>query len=256
MHFTPSLLLAASIASVAAAPAPIQIGVDDVILHGNGHFMLMKREDFAELEAARNSDKMPPAPAGHDDKLITYTGKDNKPTFNGNETDDSPRQPLSLHKRGTNTIILPKPNTRFLGWDVQMSAVVKGAPTTISVSQGFTIGNSITVGVSSMLTIVKDYLSVTMSTDYSRSWSSIQTQTFMAPVPAGKYGAFVSNAWTTRASGNVWTGTVGGGGDIVPYQADSFSPKQYGDMSWVDGVISLCIKDTFPMPRCLGAGTL
>jgi len=253
MHFTPALLLAASIASVAAAPAPIQIGADDVILHGKGRYMLMKRQDLADLEAARNSTKLPPAPAGLNSSLITYTGKDNKPSFTGNAT-DPPQMPL--RKRDINTIILPNPVNRFLGWDVQMSAVVKGAPTTISVAQGYTIGNSISVGVSSSLTLITDFLSVSMNVDYSESWQSSQTQTFSADVPVGKYGAFVSNAWTNRASGNIWTGTIGGGGEIVPYQADSFESKQFGDLAWVDGVISLCVQDTFPLPRCLGEGTI
>jgi len=95
-----------------------------------------------------------------------------------------------------------------------------------------------------------------MSVDYGTSWSTSQTQQFSADVPAGKYGAFVTNAWTNRASGNVWTGSIGGEGSLSYYQADSFEDKNYGDMTWVDGVISLCVGDTFPLKRCIGEGTL
>lgn len=95
-----------------------------------------------------------------------------------------------------------------------------------------------------------------MSIDYSTSWETSQSQEFSAEVPAGKYGAFVTNAWTNRESGNVWEGTIGGEGSLTYYQADSFESKNYGDLSWVDGVISLCTGDTFPLNRCVGEGTL
>ncbi|KAL1797065.1 hypothetical protein ACET3X_005605 [Alternaria dauci] len=241
MHFTPLLALASSAALVAAAPAPINIGIDDVILHGNGRYTVMKRSDFEELEAARKSGVVPPKPA----YLL-----DNH--FSGNETDLQP----SKHDKRETSIIIPNPNSRFLGWDVQVSQVTRGAPTTIAVAAGFTVGNSISVGMSSTLTLVKDFLQVAMSVDYTQSWSTTQTQTFTATVPEGKYGAFVTNPWTDRASGNVWTGTIGGDGELSYYQADSFTSKQYDTMEWVDGVTGLCIGDTVPLPRCLGEGTL
>jgi hypothetical protein len=131
-----------------------------------------------------------------------------------------------------------------------------GAPTTISISTGYSITNSISVSQGASFTLVKDFLSATMSIDYSTSWQTSQTQQFSAAVPEGKYGAFVTNAWTNRESGHVWEGTIGGEGSLTYYQADSFESKSYGDLSWVDGVISLCTGDTFPLPRCVGEGTL
>jgi hypothetical protein len=243
MHFTPLLALASSAALIAAAPAPapVSIGVDDVILHGKGRFTVMKRSDFEELEAARKSGVVPPKPAYLDENH-----------YSGNETNVPAKKFL---KRET-SIIIPNPNSRFLGWDVQMSQVTKGAPTTIAVASGFSISNSISVGVSAFLTLVKDFLQVTMSVDYSQTWQTTQTQTFTAQVPADKYGAFVSNPWTTRASGNIWTGTIGGDGELSTYQADSFESKKFDSMEWVDGVISLCTGDEFPLKRCLGEGTL
>jgi hypothetical protein len=243
MYFTQALILAGTVVLVSAAPAPIAVGADDVILYGNGRLSILKRSDFADLEAARTAGTAPPKPGYLDETLTTYTGNDtNRPT-------------LQLNKRDA-TLIIPNPNTRFLGWDVQMSQVTKGAPTSISVSSGYSISNTISVGTSSSLTLVKDFLSVSMSVDYSHSWQSTQSQVFQASVPEGKYGAFVSNPWTNRASGNVWTGTIGGEGSLTPYQGDSFESKKFDNMEWVDGVISLCTGDSFPLKRCLGEGTL
>ncbi|KAH8704655.1 hypothetical protein GQ44DRAFT_716399 [Phaeosphaeriaceae sp. PMI808] len=245
MHIFPAFLLASGVSLISAAPAPVQVGVDDVILYGNGKFTLMKREDFAALEEARNSATAPPKPSHLDESLTTFTG---------NETNVATAQPLT--KRAEQVLIVPLPASRFLGWDVQMSAVVKGAPTTISVSSGYSITNGISVNVGSSLTLIKDFLSVSMSVDYSQSWTSTQSQLFSAPVPADKFGAFVSNPWTNRASGNIWRGTIGGDGSLEHYQADSFESKSFDSMNWVDGVISLCVGDTFPLKRCLGEGTL
>lgn len=118
------------------------------------------------------------------------------------------------------------------------------------------IANSISVSQGATFTLVKDFLQATTTINYAKTWTTSQTQTFSSEVEKGKYGAFVTNAWTNRESGNVWEGTIGGEGSLTYYQADSFEDKKYGDMSWVDGVISLCVGDTFPLKRCLGEGTL
>jgi hypothetical protein len=247
MHFTVStsqfICFTAFIISSIAAPAPIAITADDVILYGKGRFSVVKRSEIDELDAARKSGIAPPKPGYLDDTLFTYSG---------NETNTpSPKRT----KRDT-TLIVPGPNSRFLGWDVQMSQVVKGAPTSIAVSSGYSISNTISVGVSSQLSLIKDFLSVSMHIDYSQSWQSTQSQQFQVSVPEGKYGAFVSNPWTNRASGNIWTGTIGGEGSLTHYQADSFEAKKFDTMEWVDGVISLCTGDELPLKRCLGEGTL
>lgn len=247
MHASSLLALLPAVATLTlAAPAPITIGADDVILHGNGRFQVIKRDAFEELEKLRNNNTVPPMPASLDTKL-----------FHG------PAQPATLKERRAalqpragKGLIIPNPQNRFLGWDVLMSSVVQGAPTQITVGTGYEISNSISVGVSTEFELVKDFLSASMSVNYENSWTSSQTQQFMAEVPAGKYGAFVSNPWTTRASGNVFKGTIGGEGSLTYYQGDSFEEKGYGNMKWVDGAISLCVGDSFPLKRCLGEGTL
>ncbi|KAJ4358837.1 hypothetical protein N0V95_002690 [Ascochyta clinopodiicola] len=244
MHFSQILALASSAALVAAAPAPIPVGVDDVILYGKGgRYTMMKRSDFEELDKLRKSDVAPPKPGYLDDTLVTFTG---------NETDKSD---ATVQKRATQ-LIIPNPHSRFLGWDIQTSAVVKGAPTTITISTGYSITNSISVGSSAAFSFLKGFLTATVSVDYSHSWQTTQTQQFAAEVPSGKYGAFVTNAWTNRESGNIWEGSIGGDGSLTYYQADSFEDKSYGDLSWVDGAVSLCTGDSFPLKRCVGDGNL
>ncbi|KAH7374283.1 hypothetical protein BKA66DRAFT_422742 [Pyrenochaeta sp. MPI-SDFR-AT-0127] len=244
MHFTSALLLASSAALAAAAPSSIKVSEDDVILYGKGRYTMMKRTDFEELEAARNSAVLPPKPGYLEDSLFTVSG--NHTTL--------PTQDLT--KRAGDTIIIPNPSSRFLGWDTLMSAVVKGAPTEIAVSAGYSVSNSISVGVGAEFSIIENFLSVSMSIDYSQSWESNQSQQFTASVPEGKFGAFVSNAWTHRESGNIWRGKIGGEGSLSYYQADSFDSRSYGNLNWVDGVIVLCTGDSFPLQRCLGGGTL
>ncbi|KAJ4986131.1 hypothetical protein SVAN01_08395 [Stagonosporopsis vannaccii] len=244
MHLTQILALASSAALVAAAPAPVSVGVDDVILYGkNGRFTVMKRDDLEEIKKLRESGVVPPKPGYLDENLVTLSP---------NET----REPEAKLNKRDSTFVIPNAPNDFLGWDVQTSQVVKGAPTTISISTGYSIANSISVSQGVSLTLVENFLSASMSIDYGTTWTTSQTQQFSASVPEGKYGAFVTNAWTHRESGNVWTGTLGGSGSLSYYQADSFTSKSYGDMSWVDGVISLCVGDTFPLKRCLGEGTL
>ena len=116
MHFTQVLALASSVALVAAAPAPISIGEDDIVLYSNdGRYQVMKRDDFDELKKLRESGVTPPMPSYLDDKLIPVPM---------NETGSSEPK---LKKRGTTSIVVPNPDTpRFLGWDVQTSQVVKG----------------------------------------------------------------------------------------------------------------------------------
>ncbi|KAJ8113009.1 hypothetical protein OPT61_g4757 [Boeremia exigua] len=244
MHFTQVLALASTAALVAAAPAPIAVGVDDVILYGkDGQYTVMKRDDLEEIKKLRESGIAPPKPGYLDDTLVTLS------------PNDTEKPEGTLNKRAT-SIIIPNPHSRFLGWDVLTSQVVKGAPTTISISTGYSITNSISVSQGAQFTLIEDFLTASVSIDYSTSWQTSQTQSFSAAVPEGKYGAFVTNAWTNRESGNVWEGTIGGEGSLSYYQADSFESRTYGDLSWVDGVISLCTGDEFPLKRCVGEGTL
>lgn len=238
-----SLLASSAILTSAAPTSPINIGPDDVVLYGNGRYSLMKRTDLAELQAARENGIVPPMPNYLDNTL--YHGPENS-------TSDSS---LPTKRFDSSTVIIKNPASRFLGWDILMSSVLKG-PSSIAVTSGYEISNSISVGTSATFTLVKDFLESSLSIDYTSSWTSSQSQQFTANVPEGKYGAFVSNPWTNRQSGNVFEGVIGSEGSLTYYQADSFESKSFDNLAWVDGVISLCTGDSFPMKRCLGDGTL
>lgn len=116
MHFSQVLALASSAALVAAAPAPINVGVDDVILYGNdGRFTLMKRDDLEELKKLREGSIVPPKPTHLDDSLVKLPANEASPR----------KSEGSLNKRATQ-LVIPNPHSRFLGWDIQTSQVVKG----------------------------------------------------------------------------------------------------------------------------------
>ncbi|KAH7115056.1 hypothetical protein B0J11DRAFT_539745 [Dendryphion nanum] len=250
MRVSQIIALASSAVLVAAVPNPrVTVGENDVILYGNGRYMKVRRDEYEELERARNSPTPPPMPCNLNGTL--FHGPPSNETTNTTE----PTAPLSK-RWATNTIIVKNPHQRFLGWDVQMSAVVKGAPTTIYVTSGYEVSNSVSVGVSTTFTLVKDFLESSLEIDYTQSWTSSQAQQFEAEVPSGKYGAFVSNPWTDRQSGNVFRGVIGSEGELSYYQADSFNSKSFSSLAWVDGAIALCTGDTFPLQRCLGEGDL
>ncbi|KAF2443218.1 hypothetical protein P171DRAFT_57742 [Karstenula rhodostoma CBS 690.94] len=203
-----------------AAPSTITLRTDDVVLYGNGRYQITKRTDLDELEAFHKNGTVPPTPGYLNSNLITKSGS--------TTTNILQRDSGAIQKRGSSTIVIPNPDSRFLGWDVQMSQVVSGAPTTITVSTGYDISNSISVGTSVSVSTIESFLSASTSTDYSQSWTSSQSQQFAGEVPAGKYGAFVSNPWTNRRSGNVFQGRVGREGTLTGYQADSFEEKAFG----------------------------
>jgi hypothetical protein len=259
MYFTQLLAIVSTAVIATAAPTtvrtPIQIGADDVILYGNGRYQLMKRVDFTELDDARKNSTVLPMPG-----YLNVSLFHGPPAGTTNEKPNATTPSSSLEKRKNSaTIIIKNPASRFLGWDIQMSAVVKGAQSTgtsISVTSGYTVANSISVGVATTFTLIESFLSASVSVDYSTTWTSSQSQVFQASVAAGKYGAWVSNAWTNRQSGYVFQGVIGEDSSPSYYQGDSFESKSFDSLAWVDGVISLCTGEEFPLKRCLGDGTL
>lgn len=90
---------------------------------------------------------------------------------------------------------------------------------------------------------------------WSETWTSSYQSTISFPVPKGKYGAIVSNPFTTRYTGRVDIGCIGYPSESYEFQADAYTSRSYGEMDWVDGVISLCTGDTYPLQKCIGEGT-
>lgn len=139
-----------------------------------------------------------------------------------------------------------------------MSSVVSAvnSPATVAVTAGYSISNSLTVSTGAELSLIENILSVSYSIDYSQSWSSEYSAQYTFEIPVGKYGAVVSNPTTTRHSGRVWKGCLGEEGTTSTYVGDSYESRAFGGLSWVDGVISLCTSDSFPLMRCVGEGRL
>ncbi|CAI6337612.1 unnamed protein product [Periconia digitata] len=229
---------------------PVKIGLEDVVLYSrDGRYQLMKRDDLETIQELRRNKTAPPKPCSLETNLFRGPAPAASPPAQARSA------PLQARADGSVKLIVPNPPSRFLGWDVQMSSVIKGAPTTLTVSSGYEISNTIGVEASTEFSIVKDFLSASLSISYEQSWTSSQSQQFEAEVPEGKFGVFVSNPWTDRNSGVVFEGRIGEEGTTSAYQADSFTAKGFSGLEWVDGVISLCTGDSLPLARCVGEGT-
>lgn len=165
-----------------------------------------------------------------------------------------------LEKRGCKTysIITENADQTFLNWDVPMSSVVKAGTNTVTVAvtAGYQIANAIAVSATVSETLVKDFLTVAYGITYTQTWTSTYAAAYTYTVPVGKYGAVVSNPYTLRKSGHVDIGCVGTQNERTTYQADSYSSKAYGGLSWVSGTISLCVGDSYPLNACIGSGKL
>ncbi|KAF9767765.1 hypothetical protein IL306_015022 [Fusarium sp. DS 682] len=225
----PSTLLALiSLVSVAqAAAAPKILASDDVIvLKTDGTSQVMKAADLEALETAPAIKSKTPSKR-------------------------------NVERRGCeSTEVQVLSEKEFLNWDVPMSPVVSsldGSKATVSVTSGFTISNSISVGASFGLTILKDILSSTLSIDYTESWSSSQQQSLSFQVPENHHGLIVSQPYVRRVQGNVLNGC---GDDIekAEFTSDSYESQTYGNLEWVKGIIRLCSSETYPIPFCNGEG--
>lgn len=140
-----------------------------------------------------------------------------------------------------------------------MSSVVFSAPSTtatVAITDGYSIGNTVSVSLGTSLTLIEGFLSTSLGISYSESWTSTATVGYTFSIPDGKYGAVVSNPLTTRNSGRLQSGCVGDFSNGVEFVSDSYSSRAYGSLSWVEGTISLCTGDEYPMKMCVGDGTL
>ena len=204
----------------------------------------MEIMDKAEYHKQR---KLEFATAAHQLPLSTYSNRT--------------ATPVTVEKRGCKqqTIFRTNPDQTFLNWDVAMSSVIKGGAndgdTTVSVTAGYQISNSITVTEGISASTPDAFLSASFSIAYDETWTSSYKAAYSYQVPANKYAAVVSNPAVTRKTGQVDIGCVGTA-TTGEYTADSYESKAYGGLSWVDGIISLCTGDEYPLKMCVGDGTI
>ncbi|KAH7409022.1 hypothetical protein BKA64DRAFT_664003 [Cadophora sp. MPI-SDFR-AT-0126] len=236
-----SLIMAAGLAS--AAVVPRTLNPDEIIVYGEGRVEIMNKTAFTALQSGATIGR--PAPIHPD--LVSGSGSTNTTS-----------SASILNKRCDSiTVFTPNPVQTFLDWDVLMSSVIHatGDSATVSVTQGYSIANSVTVTAGLSAAIPETFLTASFGISYAETWTSTYSAAYTFGVPDGKYGAVVSNPWATRHSGFVDTGCVGSASRAY-YQGDSYTSKASGGLSWVDGTISLCTGDEFPLKRCLGEGTL
>ncbi|KAJ5504337.1 hypothetical protein N7463_007211 [Penicillium fimorum] len=141
-----------------------------------------------------------------------------------------------------------------------MSTIVHAneADATASMAQGQSIANSISVSTSFTATVEK-FLQIGTSISYQYTETATLTGTVTMTIPKNKWGAIISNPLTNRKSGYVFSGKPGSG-QYEYFQADSFTQDTYrygqNSLSWVKGVVTTCLGDSYPLKRCLGDGVL
>ncbi|WXC67130.1 hypothetical protein SNK03_012898 [Fusarium graminearum] len=224
-----TILALLSIASVSqAAAAPKILSSDDIIvLKTDGTSQVMKAADLEALETA---------PA-----VKNIAGSAKKDIQRRYCEDSTEIQVLS--------------DKEFVNWDVAMSPVISslgGSKATVSVTNGYTITNSLKVGASFSIPLIKDILTTSLSIDYTETWSSSQTQSLSFTVPEGHHGIIVSQPYVRRIEGNVIDGCTGDAKE--GFVSDSYESQAYGNLQWVKGIIRLCSSETYPIPYCNGEG--
>ncbi|KAL1862901.1 hypothetical protein Daus18300_008231 [Diaporthe australafricana] len=147
----------------------------------------------------------------------------------------------------------------FVDWDVQMSPVLHGvgARTVVTVTQGYSVTNGLSVGGGLDYTFTKDILKGALSIDYTHSWTTTYQASMAYEVTEGYSGTVVTKPTVTRRSGRILKGCIGAQTSQGTFQATSHLEGQRGGLTWVQGNISLCqkkIADGAPLSRCNGGG--
>ncbi|KAH7128037.1 hypothetical protein B0J13DRAFT_564860 [Dactylonectria estremocensis] len=232
MLFT-TLATVLGLASTAiAAPAPTILSQDDIIvLKSDGTSEVMKAADFDRLELEARASSA--SPKGLGAAKLGRRGCEESTEF----------QVLS--------------DTEFLNWDMAISPVISslgGKSAVVSVTDGYTLSNTMTVSASYDLTVVKDFFSTSLSVSYAESWTTQQSQTLTFTVPDDQYGVIVSQPYVRRVTGNVFSGCTDSP-TTAEFTSDTYTSQSYGDLSWVTGVIRLCSSASYPIPYCIGEGS-
>ncbi|KAH8898379.1 hypothetical protein GQ53DRAFT_742448 [Thozetella sp. PMI_491] len=145
---------------------------------------------------------------------------------------------------------------KFLNWDVPLSSVVgaQGGASQVSITEGHSISNSLSVGASVTGSFLEQILSISYSIDYSETWESSSSLAYTFTVPDGQYGVIVSEPMVHRLTGNYLSGCTDSP-TVEAFTSDSYGSQSYGELSWVSGVIRLCNSTQYPVPFCVGDGS-
>ncbi|KAH6970177.1 hypothetical protein DER45DRAFT_590529 [Fusarium avenaceum] len=214
--------------SQAAATNKILSSDDVIVLKTDGTSQIMKAADLERLETA--------------------------PAI---ETRNIAKKGLQRRDCEKSTEIQVLSEKEFLNWDVAMSPIISslgGAKATVSVTDGFTVANSLKVGVGFSIPLIKDILTGSLSIDYTETWTSSQQQSLSFVVPDEHHGIIVSQPYVRRVQGRVIDGCTDEP-DKSEFTSDSYESQSYGDLQWVKGIIRLCSSKTYPIPYCNGEGS-
>ncbi|EKD14274.1 uncharacterized protein L3040_008378 [Drepanopeziza brunnea f. sp. 'multigermtubi'] len=241
-----SISLAAASSASAAALKPRLLKPDEVIVYGaNGRHEVIPRADY-HAELARTN---------------TFVGRPRS-----YETDHHPvvagpaEARANLDKRDCKEedILIRYPDQDFLDWDIPMSSAAHATGEgvlQISVTAGYTVSDSVSVSTSTDISFVAEFLSASVGISYTQEWTSEFSTAYQGSIPHGKWGMVVSNPRVYRRSGLLMKGCIGHQ-TASNWSADQhFSNDQQG-LSWVQGSISVCVGDDYPIKRCLGEGYL
>jgi hypothetical protein len=158
----------------------------------------------------------------------------------------------------TKAVIVDKVET-FTDWDVQMSPVTcsSNGDTDITVTSGYSVGNTVGGSAGLDFTLIKDYLKASTGINYSRTYTSSTLIANKYTVKEGNCGVVITRPITTRRSGRQMEGCVGSLKQTGTWYADSHREQSYGGVTWVEGFIDNCQKrqpSGTRLSRCNGGG--
>ncbi|GKT41495.1 uncharacterized protein ColSpa_01676 [Colletotrichum spaethianum] len=223
--------------SLLASLSSLNLSHDDVILFGvNGQYKIVKDAEFHNLTSTG---------------ALTYGGNDKV------DARDISEPLAALETRdcpGLNSEFTVTSTANFLDWDIQMSAVwgAQQAPVTIAVAHGHSVANQVSFGGDIGFPIKA--ISLGLNIDYTKTWTTTDTTTITYTVPQGYYGTVISQPWTHRVYGNVYTSCTTDNWQKTTFMASSHTSQNYGGMEWVTGVLRLCASKDYPVPYCEGSG--
>lgn len=168
--------------------------------------------------------------------------------------------PSLVKRQCASTAMLITKTERFTDWDLQMTPILaaKSRDMTISVTQTYTVTDTLTVSGSFSPTIITGWLSGQVGASVSRSWATATAITVGGTVSAGNTGAMVNNPWKTRRYGQVRQGCIGSQKVVATFMSDTYESGSYRGVSWIKGAISMCERRgaLSRVPRCQGGGYL
>lgn len=249
--YTATLLAVAGIVS-AAPHQPRVLQFDDVILpRADGGYDVMKDWEWSHIERRIQQREREVA---EEAKRAALAGETSHLAARGGANIATPRDLEARCEESTE--IQKLTDTTFTDWDVAMSPVIAatGGTASVMVSRGYSVANSLSVGVSAELTLIEDVFKTSLSITTTTTWTSTDTSTLTYGVPAGQYGVVVSNPYTRRITGNVLSGCTDSP-TVTGFSSDSRTDQSFGSLAWVAGPIYMCNSSTYPIPYCVGTGT-